>query len=73
MTHDAEEHDQAPRCARGADRRLRLKENTFYATIHLHAARGGQIVVDARPPPDRAGAAHLVAHLRGGFIRAPAA
>jgi bifunctional DNase/RNase len=26
-----------------------LKENTFYATIHLHAARGGQVVVDARP------------------------
>ena len=26
-----------------------LKENTFYATIHLHAARGGQVTVDARP------------------------
>jgi uncharacterized protein len=27
-----------------------LKENTFYATIHLHAARGGgKVAVDARP------------------------
>ena len=26
-----------------------LKENTFYATIHLRMARGGAIAVDARP------------------------
>jgi bifunctional DNase/RNase len=26
-----------------------LKENTFYATIHLRVARGGTIAVDARP------------------------
>ena len=26
-----------------------LKENTFYATIHLRVARGGQVAVDARP------------------------
>ena len=26
-----------------------LKENTFYATIHLHVARGEKVVVDARP------------------------
>jgi bifunctional DNase/RNase len=26
-----------------------LKENTFYATIHLDVARGGKVAVDARP------------------------
>ena len=26
-----------------------LKENTFYATIHLEAPRGGKVTVDARP------------------------